>query len=391
MRGLRWVPLLLFVLLDPLGLLGQGPGQPKDKTDPSKTQGEIDGRGLDEWVRDLGNPDASIREEALRAMMLYGKDASTDKIIETVLNRTLDKDVSPRNRALQALTALDIPPTMLPKVLSKVALRLTTDSEAGVKLQAAQTLHFLTVAAIEDDRDNKPFAKQALAYLAETATPALLSGAKDMNSWEIRRASVLAIGDLGRAREKEPPDPNCVRALLGTVKDTTFQVRMESVRSLGKLGKPGDPALAVAVEAELRRLAQDKDKVVSIWAWMSLMCVTEINPDAVKAITSLMQDKEARIRNASIRALTQIGEHAHFAVPELTKLLKDPDIGVQVSAIHALCDILDKPNAVAISGLQALADDKEAKKELKRLAADAIEYIRAGKKMVDKPDPEKKK
>ncbi len=372
MRGIRWVPLLLLVLLDPLCLLGQIPGKGKKEPliDLSPTQGEIDGRSIKEWTQDLTSPDASVREEALRAMALFGKLASTPEIFRKILDRTVDPDPSPRFRSLQTIMALDIPDSLLPKTIYALQKRLREEAQVGIRVQAVMVLFNMGEKAVP-----------AIPDLIRVAQILPSSG----NSWEVRRAAVYTLAEIGRGKTNtDPPDSRCVSAMLTALKDQTFQVRMEGIRGFGKLGRPAESDLAAEVESELRRLTLDRDRVVSLWSWMSLMCVTDVNPVAVKAIRDHMQDKEARIRSASIRALAQLGSHARFAVPDLVKALKDPDFGVRMSAIIALAGIED-PGIVAMNGLQAIVDDKEATEGFQKLAKAAIEHIKGVKKM-DKPD-----
>jgi HEAT repeat protein len=295
---------------------------------------------------------------------MFGKDANTPEVITLILDRTMDRDVSPRIRALQALAVVDVPKEMLSKTLQTIAARLMDDTQAGVKAQAAMTL-------------------TAFGDRATQAIPALIRGTTDPASWEIRRACIYGLGEVGRTNEGDNPDSRCVNAVLKGMSDHALQVRLESIRAMGKLGKPVDPTLQMAVEKELTRLTVDKDKVVCIWAWMSLMCVTEVNATAIQGIRSLIQDRDPRIRSAAILALSQIGSHARFAVPELAKSLKDPDMAVKSAAIVALAQI-DTPGVEALTGLQAIIDEKEGNEGLKLLARSALDHIKGVKKMPDK-------
>lgn len=363
MRGLRLLPLLLLILLDPLGATAQVPGGAKDKetkTDPMTPV--LDGRTVEVWTKDLINPDPSVREEAIRAMMFFGKEASTEPVVKLLLARTTDQDVSPRLRALQALSAVKIPEKMWPEVIKMVSARLE-DGQLVIRAQASLAL--------------VSFGKEAYPAL-----PAVVQGARSGGSWEIRRACVHVLGVIGNGpKNDQPPDPRAVNVLVTCLKDPALQVRMEAIYALGALGRPIETPLRQAVETELLRLANDKDRNVSIWAWMSLMCVTEVNDKAVAAVRDNLRHEDPRVRTTAARALAQIGSHARFAVPDLAKLLRDKEPNVVVAAINTLAAI-DDPGLEAKNGLSALIADKDypekekpLREYLQKMAQAALDHI----------------
>lgn len=368
MRGLRLLALwLVAVLATPGAAQVAGPGKTADpaKKEPAPTAMELNGKGVSAWVKELRNNDPSVREEAIRAIMVFGKEASTKEVVQVLLERLLDKDASPRMRAIQALASLDITDDQMPKVVQAVAARLTEDPQAVVRAQAA--LAFCV------------FGKKAAPVMGS-----LIKGANDPTSWEIRRACVHAIGEAGQNGPTSPPDTKAVQALLTCLKDPALHVRMEAIFSLGKLGQPADPTLKATAESELSRLANDKDRAVSIWAWMSLMTITGINEAAIKAIREHLRHEDPRVRATAAKGLAQLGSAARFAVVDLAKLLKDKDTGVASAAIFAIAQI-DEPGLEAMAGLKALADDKDGNDFLKRQAQGALDYIKKVNKM-DKPD-----
>jgi HEAT repeat protein len=365
MRGLRFLALVLVVLLDPLGLAAQ---------QPASSALLLEGRTVNAWSKDLIHKDPSVREEAIRAMMFFGQEAGTDEIVKLILARTNDNDLSPRLRALQALGAIKIPTSMWPDVLKQVSYRLTEDPQVVIRAQAS-------------------LAFCAFGLEAAPAIPALIKGTADPGSWEIRRACVHSLGIVGCGpKANQAPDAKVVNALLTCLKDPALMVRMETIYSLGALGKPAETPLRVAVESELLRLSKDKDANVGIWASMSLMCVTDDNAMKEKAIVTVrshLKDSDARVRCTAARSLGALGSHARFAVVDLANMLKDSEPTVIVAAISTIAGI-DDPGLEAKNALQALIDMKDVPEKQKDTYEFLKKYAQAALDHINKKVPPKK-
>ena len=124
---------------------------------------EVGGRPLSEWITDLKNIDPSVRERALRAIPLFGPPAS--QAVPTIMERCLDRDASPRVRAIGALGMLEISDKDVPKVVETLAKRISDDPQSAIKFQAMMTLSRFGI------EEGKP------------AIPALVKMAEDPTTW----------------------------------------------------------------------------------------------------------------------------------------------------------------------------------------------------------------
>src|SRR5205823_3421076 len=127
---------LLIGLLASAPLWGRAPADPKSMT-PSIT--EVDGKNLTQWMKDLGSGDASTREEAIRAVVLFpGPHAG--ELVTSLLTRCQDGDTSLRVRAVMALTVLEVRRDEIPRIVKAMGDRLTIDGQAIVRFHAALCL-----------------------------------------------------------------------------------------------------------------------------------------------------------------------------------------------------------------------------------------------------------
>lgn len=347
------------VLASTPGLRGQPKLSTKDSTKEPPSITEVGGRTLEEWKKELMHRDPSVREEAIRAIAGFGAAASSTEVIRLILGRCLDADALPRCRACQALALLEIRPEDRRTVVEILGRRLTEDPQVAVRYAAGMTL-----TRYGEDCDS--------------IIPLLLKGTADPSSFEVRRVAVMTLATAGRP-ESGPPNPAAVNGMLKALKDPALQVRLEGLRGLAYLGKPGEPALQVAVEQALRAQTLDRNKLVAIWAWVGFMATHETNVEAVKAIAAHLKHDETRIRIAAAGALGMMGTRSKFAVPELLELLKDPDLTVVAAGINALAQIED-PGLKVVTTLTDLSQDKDAKEYIRDLAKNAVDHIKKNRK-----------
>ena len=90
MRSLSLVALIIGLFVFSSGAVtGQGKDKDKDpKKDPSgKVPTEVAGKDLDQWVKDLADPDPSARQAAVRALVPFmEQDRPVGRDIEIVSN-----------------------------------------------------------------------------------------------------------------------------------------------------------------------------------------------------------------------------------------------------------------------------------------------------------------
>ena len=99
---------------------------------------EVGGKTLAQWIRDLERPDPSDREEAVRAITLFGPAAS--EAVPELVKRLHDSDASPRCKAVIALGFIKINDKDRPRVVEALGAAVAEDSQAMVRYAAAVSL-----------------------------------------------------------------------------------------------------------------------------------------------------------------------------------------------------------------------------------------------------------
>jgi HEAT repeat protein len=345
---------------------GKGDTTPSSPAPPS----EIAGKSLSDWEHDLSDKDPSVREQAIRAIVLFGPPSS--KVVDLLLNRTKDHDITPRVRAVMAFQVLDLRKEDYDRIVRRMGALVTNDPEVEVKYQAALTL----------------------LRFGEHARPALESlvmGCSENRALDVRHACVLAL--VGAGRTDKGPDLRATRALLhrlgrtnGYPVEPAARVRLEAVIALGVMGRPADLATQQLVERSLIGMYNDPDKAVGVWAHASLMFYTGTVTDAgVKAVAKGLSHSEMRVRMQSARALGALGPKAFKAGSEMVPMLKSKDVGEVLMACWALSQLGD-PGVKATDALKELAGSKN--EVIKQAAKAALEKLE-GKKLEGKPKPKK--
>lgn len=332
-------------------------GEDKDLT-PSKGGKDnyissVGGRGLNEWMTDLKNVDPSVRERAIRAVVMFGPLAS--QAIPTLIERTNDKDGSPRIRAVMALGIMELPDKDIPKVVEALVRRISNEPQAIIRYQAMISLtRFQPIDA-------------------KGAIPPLAKEVDDQNTWEIRKLAVSLLTSLGYDDVKGP-DPVALRGLIMALKDPAIQVKQEAVFGLATIGRPLDPALAASVKSALSTLTNNSDKGIAIWANVGLINLDKPDGKLLANITKHLEDQRADVRALAARALGTLGKLAEFSVPELTKALKDPEPEVQMMVIWALA-MMGSSGSKALPSLKELVENKKTLEPVKQSAQMAIGQI----------------
>ena len=338
-------------------------GASKDKGDekdlvPSKSGKDnyistVGGRGLNEWVTDLKNADPSVRERAIRAVVMFGPLAS--QAIPTIIERTNDKDGSPRIRAVMALGMMELADRDIPKVVEALVRRIGNEPQAVIRYQAMISLgRFQPIDA-------------------KIAIPSLAKEVEDINTWEIRKLAVSLLASLGYDDTKGP-DPVALKGLITALKDPAIQVRQESVYGLATIGRPADPALAASVKNAFTGLLNNQDKGIAIWANVGLINLDKPDGKLLSNISKHLDDQRSDVRLLAARALGTMGKLAEFTIPELTKALNDKEPEVQMMSAWALA-MMGPSAAKALPNLKELAENKKTVEPVKQSAQMAIGQI----------------
>jgi HEAT repeat protein len=238
----------------------------------------------------------------------------------------------------------------------------------------------------------------ASALLLVGAAPGGAQGARPegrtLAEWQV----VLAGEDPAARRQAAATLPafgaDAVPALTAALDDTDPEVRLEAVKSLGRLG----PAAHAAVPA-LARAMTDRVPFVRRGVAATLGGMTPPTAVAIEALMKGLVDPDAAVIDNSAHALLALGPPV---VPALVRALKDPDVGLRQmavltlsggirfgrlgpigpEAVTALIDTLGDVNAdIRDEAARTLADlgpsAKEALPALQRVAAnDPAEHVR---------------
>lgn len=256
------------------------------------------GRAATAWRRDLRQPDdlaASTSTDALAA----GKSDALP-VCAWLVRHAPESQV--RTRAVEALTKMG---------------------------QAAAPAGGDLVAALADPdplvRAGSARAIGALAPGVPGAVPALVSLFPD-------RDAIRAVAEFREAgAEAVPP-------LIKLTKHGDAAVRRQSVRTLGRIGRP-----ALAALPELMTLtASDPDTGVRE---QSAEAFGDIGPAAAAGIPTLvlaLHDENARVRRDAVRSLGKMGPEARDALGAVQALANDPDEDVKKAAKDAARKISGK-------------------------------------------------
>lgn len=334
------------------------PAKSQLKTNPTAPSvvSEVGGKTFDQWKQDLKHPDPSVRAEAIIAISQFG--AATVDAVPLLLDRCLDRDASPRVKAVIALTFIEIAEKDIPKVIDTLALRVGDDTQSIVRYQAATALNLRFA-------DHKH---------ARNAVSGLLKGAADQAAWEIRRACVMALRRCG-VDPANGPEPRVTQALVRALQDPTSRVRAEAAIGLGAMGRPGDEILLGQVLRALQGVLRDREKSVGIWAQVSLMALADkVSDSQLETLAKGLSSSDMRIRAQTTRAIGALRERGQPCVGALLTALQDKEREVILEACVSLGNVGDRGPKV-VAALTELSKSKDAADEVRELAKMTLEQL----------------
>jgi HEAT repeat protein len=318
---------------------------------------EVGGKNFQQWTEDLKNPDASIREEAIRALIQFGRESL--RAIPRIVERLRDPDASPRVRAAVVLGLLDIPKEDAPKVGQALGARLLEDSHSVVRYYAAIALFNMG----EDGR---------------YGVDGLIRGTTDSATWETRHACVTALRLAGRDA-RGGPTPRVSHALIAALHDPTYRVRLDAILSITSLGKPDDDMLFLATKQALQERITDRDPTVKIWANVAMMVFEGASDRSIQTIIKYLKHNDVKVRVEAARALGSLGNKVRTKVamiePALVGALQDKDPSVVGAVVRALLEL----DPLSVSAKAAMLDQLKAPDPAVRAAA-AVSFGTAGAK-----------
>ncbi len=371
MRTIRHLALAL------LALTLSGPPLPaqsekSDSTKPSdRWPDRIAGKTLQDFIRELGDRDASVRENAVRTVAMFGPESR--QAVPAIINMlNYDTDVSLRVNAALMLTQVTVRDSDEPAAVRALMKRMTDDSQSVARYHAAAALGHFEEGARE-------------------AIPSLITASKDRGSWEIRRAALASLTRVG-ADTKNGPDRRVTQAFLDALgsatsrADDTAKVRLEAVVGLAATGIPSNQAMRAAVVQSLTNRTNTKverDRTLAVWAYVGLMAVDQPSEAYLAGIARLLKSGDVPTKTHAARALGVLGQEAKAKVPELIDALRDKETSVSGMACWALAEMARKfdPGPEAASALSDLVKRTAdaGVKESAQYALDVIKGIKAKK------------
>ena len=341
---------------------GADPAPPQIPTQPNIT--EVGGRALKDWVADLKHTDPSVREEAIRAIVLFGPAAG--EAVPALIEHVNDPDTSPRAKAIMVLGMIPIPEKDHAKLIDALGKRLEIEGQSPIRYDLAQAL--------------MKFGKEAKAAL-----PGLLHGAEDTSCFEVRRICIAVLMEAGQT--DKGPDQRVTHLLLEAVKDRAASVRLHAVMALGQMGRPNDPDLYNLAKNALNGAMSDKDKTVVIWAHLSTMALTgKADKDDVDYLLSCTQTAEAqRVRLQATRALGGVGKRDERVVPRLIELMTEKESPEVIGLACLAMAGIESPGKDAEAALNEVAQNAALPLEVRLQAVGAMGAIGVkSREVVDK-------
>jgi HEAT repeat protein len=290
---------------------------------------EIGGKTYDQWKQDLKHDDPSVRANAITVIPGFREQAMDAVLL--LIDRTHDKDASPRVKAVLALKIMGVRGTDRQRVVKALGERIANDSQAIVRYEAAQAL--------------MRFGPDGREVVGD-----LVKGLGDSSTWELRHACILALIVAG-VDEMKGPDPRVTDALLlriNTFYEPTFQVRLEAIIALGALGRPQDPKKLQQVIAGLRQHFNSSNKAIKIWSHVSMMALEDkVNTKDLDTIAGYLSERDRDVRVQAVTALGALQSKAHDYLPKICDMLRsEKEPQVQAAACNALGRMGDKSEKV---------------------------------------------
>jgi HEAT repeat protein len=139
--------------------------------------------------------------------------------------------------------------------------------------------------------------------------PQLMSVIANDSDPEVRRA---AVGTMIFA-----PGPMVADTLMSAIKDENWLVRVESIKSLGKLKVADALPLLMSATSDTRWQVQEKAaEAIGILG----------NPDGISALANCIEDPISNLRKASVAALGEIKHPDGIPLLEIALNDNDPDV-----------------------------------------------------------------
>jgi HEAT repeat protein len=338
---------LFFIALCLLGAVlpvrAQKPGDSRNSSSSQRSEvetgftKEVGGKTLDEWRKDLIHGDASVRADAIRAIVHFQQAAELVPDIVNTLKR--DNDAEVRVKAAQALRWIRTSPTHRTRVIQALGHAVSNDSQSIIRYEAAHTLCYCFCPLnleVKEERD---------------VLQDLVKGLRDRSTYALRDICAQTLIYAG-VDPKNGPDPRVTEALVQLANpnyELTTQVRLKAIMALGRMGRPPDPKRLASVLSILKTPANYNSQRprVRIWSHVAIIALEEkINKKDLDTIAGYLKHREAAIKAEAILALGALEDKAQDYVRNICEALlneKDTkDFSVRQAAAQALGNMKNK-------------------------------------------------
>jgi len=372
------------------------PSQAQDPKEPTKLPElkwplKIGDKDLNTWLKDLRDPDPTIREAALKTIPGFGPDVTKKQASKAILLRMKlpgdggedDPGVRISLYDTAALIGFDDP----------------KDETEAIRLLAE------TVDKSVSGSHGRLHAVQTIATLGPKAEPyiSLIAGrAIEDASYETRRNIARCLGQVS-SNPTKGPNTKALNALAGTLaRDKSVAVRMEALQALVMLGppwaeirKPDDKGplkinqkaadfVADAMRTRIHKgtaKGAELDKQLEIWCRVVLMRFDpkEINDENFTAIARHCEAKDAGPKIQALQALNIFGEAAGSKVDAVVGVLGDDDAQVLSVAIATLA-------SMGVKGQGAIDKLAEQEKKWEKLRQEQLTKNLKDKKFAEAYD-----
>jgi HEAT repeat protein len=252
--------------------------------------------------------------------------------------------------------------------VSAFAQAIKEDKRWAVRRVAAQGLgHIATVACVpslnralrDEDERVRIVAARSLTQVGPIASQAIspLVFALEDQSDDVRNSAALAIARIA------PGNPTAVPAIVRALKHSNPRVRVGAAQAIAWLGSEAPSAVYGLIG-----LLKDKDDTVVLATRLALI---KLNKEALAGLQKALQSEssDAELRLHVIDVLGQIGIDSAPAAEKLVSLLLDKNERIRESAMHAL-------SLIGIPGRAALVKASRGNDKTLAAAADvALEVI----------------
>jgi HEAT repeat protein len=354
--------LLAFAAGVELSPLLNRPGEAHAQSSKSGTASaftEINGKTIQGWVKEMDDPDPGVRERAVRTITLFDPDVASREAGPALIKLLSDTDAGVRTNTLIAMALIGVHDKDVKSAVAELVKRLD-DPQGIVRFHAAVVIGTL-------DKDARP------------AIPALVNRSKDLASYEIRKAAVVALGRAGAADEKTPLDMRAADALIATFQgpyaDKSAEVRMAAVKGLGAMGFPEKPADKQRILSALQYVIKnEREKAIVVWAHVGVMALDDVNDKDLDAICKQFKGKDFNVKMEALRALGALGPKAKSHASDVFDLLNEREPLLQAGAAWCLGEMGDAASK-AVPTLNDMLKRKDTDERVKEAIKDALKKI----------------